>query len=114
MNWDPAWYQLVFLRTPFWRGLRQECFERDGGRCVVPGCGSQVNLQAHHKVYRETPWDTRLEDLETRCEKHHEALHARQAEERQVSKRVQLRRERHRHLIEGIKRLGRRRLSWRR
>jgi hypothetical protein len=32
-------------------------------------------LQVHHKVYRKTPQDTLLEDLETLCEKCHAGEH---------------------------------------
>lgn len=65
-------YQL-YLLTEHWQRLRSKAVERDGNKCVR--CGWPVRLQVHHKIYRETPQDTLLEDLETLCEKCHSSVH---------------------------------------
>lgn len=83
--WDPLEY-LRFRRSAQWQVLRQACFARDNWECVV--CGAGTHLQGHHKVYRLRPELTRLEDLETRCEKHHEAFHERKRRGRQSEKRI--------------------------
>lgn len=63
----------LYLLTEHWHRLRSEAIERDGNRCVR--CEWPVRLQVHHKVYRKTPQDTLLADLETLCEKCHAREH---------------------------------------
>jgi hypothetical protein len=43
-------HSIASWRLPTPRAHR--VFERDGGRCTVPGCTSQPNLHAHHVLFR--------------------------------------------------------------
>ena len=59
----------LFLDSEFWLDLRHEAIMRDGEicmRCKKPGI-----LHVHHLIYRASPYDTRLEDLETLCRNCH-------------------------------------------
>lgn len=46
-------------------------FDRDGWRCVVPGCTSRRSLQAHHIVFRSAGGSDNEENLTTLCAFHH-------------------------------------------
>lgn len=62
-----------FLKTGFWKALARQCLIRDGFRCTR--CRSKKKLQAHHLIYRESWYDTLLEDLETLCKRCHKTEH---------------------------------------
>jgi len=47
-------------------------FARDGWRCVVPGCTSHRNLQAHHVRFRSAGGSDALFNLATLCAAHHQ------------------------------------------
>lgn len=47
--------------------LRKQVFERDGYRCVAPGCGSWVDLTCDHIVPESKGGATTLENLQTMC-----------------------------------------------
>jgi hypothetical protein len=52
-------------------------FERDGYRCVVPGCTGRCNLHSHHLRFRGVGGPDVPENRVTLCAGHHErALHA--------------------------------------
>ncbi len=70
-----------FLETPFWRGLREECYRRDGRKCQ--NCGSNGPLNAHHRFYRPNWFTTRLDDLVTLCHDCHDSAHANKSAFRQ-------------------------------
>jgi hypothetical protein len=55
--------------------LRRLVFARDGGRCVVPGCGHWRFIDVHHRVPRSRGGMDRLENLVCLCTGHHRALH---------------------------------------
>ncbi len=60
------------LRDPRWQKLRLEIMQRDDFTCQ--NCASTTaTLNIHHKRYTREPWDARPSDLETLCEKCHEA-----------------------------------------
>jgi 5-methylcytosine-specific restriction protein A len=61
------------LRSPSFRALRKQAFERDGYRCV--DCGGSEKLEADHRTYARVPNEL-LEDLETRCKDCHLRRHA--------------------------------------
>lgn len=66
-----------YLLTDHWKQLRSKVIERDGNACCWCKCTAQ--LQVHHKIYRATPYDTILEDLETLCEACHAGIHGKEA-----------------------------------
>jgi len=55
----------TFLISPKWAALREVALQRDGYACRL--CGSPASVQVHHRRYRRT-WDqTRLDDLTCLC-----------------------------------------------
>jgi hypothetical protein len=50
-------------------------FARDGGRCVVPGCGHWRFIDVHHRVPRARGGAHTLENLVCLCTAHHRAIH---------------------------------------
>lgn len=55
------------------RSRRELCIlERDGWRCVVPGCTSPRNLQVHHVVFRSQGGGDEPENLVSLCAWHHQ------------------------------------------
>lgn len=65
-----------YLKSPAWKLLRQDVFDRDGGRCTKCGCKpSRGNwLEAHHTTYVNFGNEP-LEDLLTLCRKCHVKHH---------------------------------------
>lgn len=61
-----------YLETDHWHRLRSQAIARD--KCCVR-CGRKKRLQAHHKIYRVTWFDTLLSDLETLCRPCHAQEH---------------------------------------
>jgi hypothetical protein len=55
--------------------LRRMVFARDGGRCVVPGCGHWRFIDVHHRVPRARGGAHTLENLVCLCTAHHRAIH---------------------------------------
>lgn len=49
--------------------------DRDGGRCVFPGCANTLGLQVHHLVHWEDGGSTDTDNLCCLCGWHHRALH---------------------------------------
>ena len=47
-------------------------FERDGWRCVAPGCTSYRNLHAHHVIFRSAGGGDEPSNLVTLCAAHHQ------------------------------------------
>ncbi len=45
--------------------------ERDGYRCLAPGCGARRNLEVHHIVYRSRGGSNAPANLVTLCHAHH-------------------------------------------
>lgn len=62
-----AWWEQR-TRQPKEHGV----FERDGWRCVVPGCSSRRNLHAHHIVFRSAGGSDDAANLTTLCAAHHQ------------------------------------------
>ena len=60
---------------PRWK-RRYRIFERDGWRCMAPGCTSRSGLNEHHIVFRSQQGSDDEENLVTLCVGHHEELHA--------------------------------------
>lgn len=69
----PELYELFLLNDRWWHQLSLKCRWLAGYKCER--CGKEGDLIAHHKVYRETWWDTRLEDLECLCRDCHKVAH---------------------------------------
>lgn len=68
------------LQDERWKEKRRKIISRDSCRCTW--CGSDSNLQVHHKYYEKfpnndfvDPWDYPDESLVTLCEKCHERAH---------------------------------------
>lgn len=61
-----------FLKTEFWKEI-SSIKRRIVGRCER--CSSTSELQCHHKVYRKSWFDTRMEDLEVVCRTCHKKEH---------------------------------------
>lgn len=67
--------------SPKWRSKREEIIKRDAGKCR--NCGSQENLQVHHRQYqyhsksgfKKDIWDYNSKYLITLCKKCHKAGH---------------------------------------
>lgn len=66
------WFDLAyrpyysFLDSQYWNEVRKRVKERDGHKCQI--CGSEENLQAHHKTYEFRGREhLNLETLETIC-----------------------------------------------
>lgn len=38
----------AYYNTPHWKALKRATHERDGWRCVIPGCGSSQSLVCDH------------------------------------------------------------------
>ena len=56
---------------------RYRIFERDGWRCMVPGCTSRSGLNEHHVIFRSQQGKDDDDNLVTLCIGHHqEGLHA--------------------------------------
>lgn len=73
MSYHKWHYNNVYLKSEHWKKLRQACFDRDGHKCL--DCGTTENLRAHHVQYRDSPYQTKLCDVETLCDKCHERAH---------------------------------------
>jgi hypothetical protein len=66
--------RLVSLAILEWTSVprhRDPVFERDGWRCVVPGCSSRRNLHDHHVVFRSHGGDSSRGNRVTVCAAHH-------------------------------------------
>jgi 5-methylcytosine-specific restriction endonuclease McrA len=69
------------LKRPEWSSKREIILKRDRGRCR--NCGSQHNLQVHHRQYHtfsktgsyRRPWDYKDKYLVTLCMDCHQAGH---------------------------------------
>ena len=59
-------------RLPAWERRARRVYERDGWRCVVPGCHSYRNLHAHHIRFRSLGGGDELGNLATLCAAHHQ------------------------------------------
>jgi 5-methylcytosine-specific restriction endonuclease McrA len=70
------------LKHPKWFEKRETILLRDGGVCVV--CGSESNLQVHHRQYHINkrtgryvlPWDYKPRYLITLCSNCHQKGHS--------------------------------------
>jgi Restriction endonuclease len=78
---------LIYLESAHWRKLRREAFIRDGFQCV--SCGSNQNLRGHHIRYRKDLFKCTVDDIETRCEDCHTALHAGKKRSRKLKRKAQ-------------------------
>lgn len=63
---------MEYLESDHWHRLRAKAIDRD--KCCLR-CGSKTRLQAHHKIYRASWFDTLLSDLETLCRRCHKDHH---------------------------------------
>jgi len=68
-----------YLRTPWWRYIRQQALDVAGRRCEAVNengrrCGSWDRLQVHHLTY-ERLGEERPEDLVVLCARHHLEMH---------------------------------------
>jgi len=58
---------------PRWQKIRLKTMKRDKWKCV--NCGEdKKTLHVHHKKYKKNIWDANPDDLQTLCNKCHEAL----------------------------------------
>lgn len=63
-----------FLRTDYWKEVRQEKLRQCGHKCQI--CGSTTKLHIHHNSYRHHGNEAEhLEDLIVLCEKCHALFH---------------------------------------
>jgi len=78
----PLWAALLALLQEFadtWdvdltgrRPFAGKIYNRDGWRCMAPGCTSRRNLEVHHIVYRSQGGDDRPDNLVCLCRFHHQ------------------------------------------
>jgi hypothetical protein len=59
----------AYYRSPAWLALRAAALARDGGRCVVPGCGQRAVVVDHITGRRAGGGDT-LSNLRSLCRAH--------------------------------------------
>lgn len=89
-----------FRDSVYWRVKRQAYFKRHEYKCVV--CPVRHGLELHHKTY-ERLGNERDEDLEYRCDAHHEAQHKKWTREALKARRpLKLRRKRTHSLLACI------------
>lgn len=63
------------LRSPKWQKKRLEILSRDNFTCVL--CGdTETELHVNHLKYKDEPFDTPNEDLETLCKHCHYLYHS--------------------------------------
>jgi 5-methylcytosine-specific restriction enzyme A len=62
-----------FYRSGLWLRLRQAALQRDGGRCVVPGCGAPAVVVDHIRSRRTGGPDT-LANLRCLCREHDQQI----------------------------------------
>lgn len=63
-----------YLKTPYWKKVRQAVLKRDDNKCVV--CGNTKMLQIHHESYKHVGRELKhLDDLLTLCSKCHKEHH---------------------------------------
>jgi 5-methylcytosine-specific restriction enzyme A len=58
-----------FYRSALWLRRRQAVIQRDGGRCVVPGCGAKA-VVVDHIVSRRNGGSNLLSNLRCLCPEH--------------------------------------------
>lgn len=58
-----------YYLSPEWRSLRGSALRRDGGRCVVPGCGKAA-VVVDHIVSRRAGGPDTLANLRSLCRDH--------------------------------------------
>lgn len=73
-----------YLKTVHWYGLRQLALGRAGHKCAT--CQSNINLDVHHKLYRDSPLDTVVEDLIVLCRPCHKKEHGLQVHNKDYKK----------------------------
>ena len=63
------------LQVPRWKKFSETVKNHYGNKCW--SCGSEENLQSHHKFYKSNSdvWDYKLEDMICLCGNCHELLH---------------------------------------
>jgi len=62
-----------YYQSNHWKNLRTACLARDGGRCVVPGCGAPANTADHIQTRSPSRYPTpedRLDNLRSLCGTH--------------------------------------------
>lgn len=62
-----------FLKTDFWKNISKYKKESLNNKCE--GCKSDQNLECHHKFYRDSWFQTKLEDLMVLCRGCHSKIH---------------------------------------
>ena len=64
----------AFLKTDYWRKVREAKFAQAGRKCQV--CGCTDGLEVHHRHYRHRGRELHhLECLMVLCRKHHQLVH---------------------------------------
>lgn len=66
MSYRPTKIADPFYFSPLWKALRKATFERDGYRCVTPGCGRPAKV-CDHIVSRRKGGDDALKNLRSLC-----------------------------------------------
>ena len=74
------------LKDIRWINISNLIKERDGQRCRV--CNSNLKLNVHHRIYRGRPWEARLTDLITLCNKCHDNFHHPKFDEKPIAKKT--------------------------
>src|SRR5580698_7137472 len=67
-----------YLRSEHWRLLRGAKLQISP---VCEACGTREEIEVHHKLYRDTWFETKLKDLKTLCHYHHVCEHVHGASE---------------------------------
>ena len=67
-----------YLKTDHWLELRKHRLEIAKNACERPKCGCQKQLNVHHWKYRDSWFDTQVDDLRVLCRWCHASLHGKQ------------------------------------
>ena len=64
---------LTYMNSEQWRYTRQKRIDLDGGRCVM--CGAWTALEVHHLHYKNLGHENIVKDLVTVCADCHKKIH---------------------------------------
>lgn len=63
-----------YLKSDQWKEKKRKRIEIDGNKCAL--CGSGLNLQVHHRSYKNLGYENICNDLITLCSNCHELVHS--------------------------------------
>lgn len=70
--------ETAFATSADYSAVRRDVLERDGWRCMYPGCEARKNLEVHHVRFRSRGGTDEPSNLAVVCHFHHAMIHAEQ------------------------------------